>query len=132
MPWRWGWAIEVNTMPCRDLFAVERIMEGSQQLVQAALTFGWRVLGAASSRFRAWPALMSPKQRYQSLYRAMGRVAVVYGDRGDQVQVDVARPNGGHAQLRQLDGAGVDALCAMPIYGGRSARFAAEARARWR
>ena len=120
--------IEVNTMPCRDLFAVERIMEDAvSRLVRAALTFGWRVLGYGIQPVSA-PSLplMSPKQRYQSLYRAMGREWLWYTvTAADQVQVDVAR----HEMVDMLNFGNLMApvliaLCAnSPVYGGTLSPF---------
>jgi len=120
--------IEVNTAPCRNLFSVERIMEDAvSRLVRAALTFGWRVLGYGIQPVSA-PSLpiMSPKQRYQSLYRAMGREWLWYTvTAADQVQVDVAR----HEMVDMLNFGNLMApvliaLCAnSPVYGGTLSPF---------
>jgi len=66
--------VELVTRPCADLWAVERIMKvAMSRLVRAAATQGWRVLayGIQPVSPPSLP-LMAPKQRYQSLYRAMG------------------------------------------------------------
>ncbi|MGL4650936.1 MAG: glutamate-cysteine ligase family protein [Caldilineaceae bacterium] len=66
--------IELNTRPCRSLLEVQALAEkGVQRLVRVAAAYGWRVLGYGIQPVTA-PALslMTPKQRYQSLYRAMG------------------------------------------------------------
>ena len=120
--------VEISTRPCQDLFAVERIMEDATgRLVRAALTLGWRVLGYGIQPMSA-PALaiMSPKQRYQSLYRAMGREWLWYTvTAADQVQVDVAR-----GEMVQMLNFGnlmapvIIALCAnSPVYGGTLSPF---------
>ncbi|MEM7131565.1 MAG: glutamate-cysteine ligase family protein [Chloroflexota bacterium] len=66
--------IEINTRPCQHLFEIKQIMEKSvRQLVRAAAHYGYRVLayGVQPLTPPRLP-LMSPKQRYFSLYRAMG------------------------------------------------------------
>lgn len=66
--------MEVNTRPCQSLLEVQSIAEqGVQRLVRVAAAYGWRVLGYGIQPVTP-PALslMTPKQRYQSLYRAMG------------------------------------------------------------
>ncbi len=120
--------VEINTAPCRDLFAIERIMQDAvSRLVRAALTFGWRVLGyGIQPRSAPSLAIMSPKQRYQSLYRAMGAEWLWYTvTAADQVQVDVARGemvemlNFGNLMAPVLI-----ALCAnSPVYGGKLSPF---------
>lgn len=120
--------IEINTRPCRTLFEVERIMEDAVgRLVRAALTFGWRVLGYGIQPVSGPTlAIMSPKQRYQSLYRAMGREWLWYTvTAADQVQVDVAR-----SEMVQMLNFGnlmapvIIALCAnSPVYGGKLSPF---------
>jgi gamma-glutamylcysteine synthetase len=86
--------VEINTRPCADLFTIERIMaDAVRRLVRAALNFGWRVLGYGIQPVTAPQVrIMSPKQRYQSLYRAMGQEWLWYTvTASDQIHVDVAR-----------------------------------------
>ena len=120
--------IEVNTRPCDDLFCVERIMHDAvRPLVRAALRYGWRVL-AYGIQPVSEPSLriMSPKQRYQSLYRAMGKEWLWYTvTAADQVQIDIAR----HEAVTMLNFGNlmapvIIALCAnSPVYGGKLSAF---------
>lgn len=116
--------IELNTRPCRDLWEVQRIMEVAvSRLVHAAARFGWRVLG-----YGVQPAspptigLMSPKQRYLSLYRAMGEAWLWYTvTASDQLQFSVRRDE----MLAMLNYGNlmapvIIALCAnSPVFGGK-------------
>ena len=75
--------IEISTRPCRTLLEIEMLMRAAVgRLVRAAGRFGWRVLGYGIQPVSPPTiGLMSPKQRYLSLYRAMGAsLALVYGD----------------------------------------------------
>ena len=120
--------IEVNTRPCDDLFCVERIMQDAvRPLVRAALRYGWRVLAYGIQPVSA-PTLhiMSPKQRYQSLYRAMGREWLWYTvTAADQVQIDITR----HEAVQMLNfgnlmAPAIIALCGnSPVYGGELSAF---------
>ena len=115
--------VEVNTRPCHDLLEIEQIMdEAVSRLVVAALDHGWQLLGYGIQPVTpAGLALMSPKQRYQSLYRAMGQEWSWYTvTASDQVQIDIAR----HELVDILNFGNlmapvIIALCAnSPIYGG--------------
>lgn len=66
--------VEIVVRPCTDLFTVQTIMEQAVgRLVRAAARYNWQVLGYGIQPLTPPSlALMAPKQRYQSLYRAMG------------------------------------------------------------
>ncbi len=87
--------VEINTRPCQHLFEIEAIMQDAMsRLVRAAARHGWRVLGYGIQPVSP-PDLhiMSPKQRYFSLYRAMGASWLWYTvTASDQLQVSVSRP----------------------------------------
>jgi gamma-glutamylcysteine synthetase len=120
--------IELNTRPCRDLFEIERIMQTAvARLVHAAARFGWRVLG-----YGVQPAspptigLMSPKQRYLSLYRAMGNAWLWYTvTASDQLQFAISRDEMLHMLNHgNLMAPIIIALCAnSPVYGGKLSPF---------
>ncbi len=120
--------IEVNTRPCPDLHCIERIMQQAVgMLVRAAASFGWRLLGYGIQPVTN-PSLriMSPKQRYQSLYRAMGQEWLWYTvTAADQVQIDITRDEA----LRILNFGNlmspvIIALCAnSPVYGRKRSEF---------
>lgn len=120
--------IEVNTRPCDDLFCVQRIMHDAvRPLVRAALRYGWRVL-AYGIQPLSEPSLriMSPKQRYQSLYRAMGQEWLWYTvTAADQVHIDVARDEAVFMlNYGNLMAPVIIALCAnSPVYGGNLSPF---------
>ena len=116
--------VEISTRPCRDLFEIQAIMERAvARLVQVALDFGWQVLGYGVQPVTpARLPLMSPKQRYQSLYRAMGQEWLWYAvTASDQVQIDIGRDELVHMlNFGNLMTPVIIALCAnSPIYGGR-------------
>jgi gamma-glutamylcysteine synthetase len=116
--------VEVNTRPCRDLFEIQSITEAAvARLVRAALDFGWQVLGYGVQPVTpATLPLMSPKQRYQSLYRAMGQEWLWYAvTASDQVQIDICRDELVHMlNFGNLMAPVIIALCAnSPIYAGR-------------
>ena len=115
--------VEVNTRPCRDLFEIEAIMEEAvTRLVAAALDHGWQLLGYGIQPVTpASLQIMSPKQRYQSLYRAMGQEWLWYTvTASDQVQIDIGR----HELVHMLNFGNlmtpvIIALCAnSPVYAG--------------
>jgi gamma-glutamylcysteine synthetase len=86
--------VEINTRPCHDLWTVKTLTEEAvSRLVRAAARRGWQVLGYGIQPVtRASLRLMSPKQRYQSLYRAMGEEWLWYTvTASDQVQIDIGR-----------------------------------------
>lgn len=120
--------VEVNTRPCHDLLEIEQIMDVAvSRLVMAALDHGWQVLGYGIQPVTpAGLALMSPKQRYQSLYRAMGQEWSWYTvTASDQVQVDIARHELLHIlNFGNLMAPVIIALCAnSPIYEGKLSPF---------
>ena len=115
--------VEVNTRPCRDLIEVEQIMEAAvTRLVMAALDHGWQLLGYGIQPVTpASLPLMSPKQRYQSLYRAMGQEWLWYTvTASDQIQIDIGRDELVHMlNFGNLMAPVIIALCAnSPIYAG--------------
>lgn len=120
--------IEVTTRPCEDLFEIQQLMaEAVSRLVSAAARAGWRVLGYGIQPVTP-PQLriMSPKQRYLSLFRAMGEPWLWYTvTAADQLHVSVNR-----AEMVQLLNFGnlvtpiLIALCAnSPIYGGQESPY---------
>lgn len=120
--------IELTTRPCHTLFEVEDIMtQAIRPVVSAATHYGWRVLGYGVQPITPPTlAIMAPKQRYQSLYRAMGAEWLWYTvTASDQCHVAIGQP-----ELLQMLNFGnlmapvLIALCAnSPIYGGRLSRF---------
>jgi gamma-glutamylcysteine synthetase len=93
------------------------------RLVHAAARFGWRVLG-----YGVQPAspptigLMSPKQRYLSLYRAMGEAWLWYTvTASDQLQFAIGRDEALHMlNYGNLMAPIIIALCAnSPVFGGK-------------
>lgn len=120
--------IELNTRPCLTLFELQAIQERAmERLARAAARYDWRVLAYGMQPLTP-PSLhiMSPKQRYMSLYRAMGKPWLWYTvTASDQVQIDVARPE----MVEILNFANlmtpvIIALCGnSPIYGGRPSPF---------
>lgn len=86
--------VEVNTRPCADLFEIAHIMDDAVgRLVRAAARFGWRVLAYGIQPVSP-PSLkiIAPKQRYMSLYRAMGATWLWYTvTASDQVQIALTR-----------------------------------------
>ncbi|MCB0158787.1 MAG: hypothetical protein KDD83_11700 [Caldilineaceae bacterium] len=120
--------VELNTRPCRTLFELQAIQErGMERLARAAARYDWRVLGYGIQPVTP-PSLriMAPKQRYMSLYRAMGRQWLWYTvTASDQVQIDVARP-----EMVDLLNFGnlmtpvIIALCGnSPIFGGKPSPY---------
>jgi gamma-glutamylcysteine synthetase len=120
--------IEVTTRPCQDLFEIQQLMaEAVARLVSAAARAGWRVLGYGIQPVTP-PQLriMSPKQRYLSLFRAMGDPWLWYTvTAADQLHVSVSRE-----EMVQLLNFGslvtpiIIALCAnSPIYGGQDSPY---------
>src|SRR4051812_15880403 len=66
--------VEIVTRPCTDLQTIETLMkQAMRRLVRAASLYHWQILGYGIQPVTPPSlALMAPKQRYQSLYRAMG------------------------------------------------------------
>jgi len=116
--------VEVNTRPCADLFTVQAIMEAAvERLVRAAGRLGWRVLAYGIQPVSP-PSLriIAPKQRYMSLYRAMGESWLWYTvTASDQVQIDITRDEMVFMlNLGNLMTPVLIALCAnSPVYGGQ-------------
>jgi gamma-glutamylcysteine synthetase len=86
--------MEVNTRPCQTLLEVQAVAEPLvARLVRVAAAYGWAVLGYGIQPVTP-PALslMTPKQRYQSLYRAMGSEWLWYTvTAADQCHVAITR-----------------------------------------
>lgn len=120
--------LEINTRPCGNLFDVARITEQAvQALVHAAARYGNLVLGyGIQPTTPPQIRIMSPKQRYESLYRAMGDAWLWYTvTASDQVQIDIRRDE----LLHMLNYANVItpiiiALCGnSPVYSGQLSPF---------
>lgn len=116
--------VEVNTRPCNNLFEIEAIMEAAvTRLVVAALDHGWQLLGYGIQPMTpASLSIMSPKQRYQSLYRAMGQEWLWYTvTASDQVQIDIRRDELVHMlNFGNLMATVIIALCAnSAVYNGK-------------
>ena len=120
--------VEVNTRPCRHLFEIRELMgEAVARLVSAAARAGWRVLGYGIQPVSP-PSLriMSPKQRYLSLYRAMGEPWLWYTvTASDQLHVAIGRDE----MVAMLNYGSlitpiIIALCGnSPIYRGKESRY---------
>ncbi|MEX1018209.1 MAG: glutamate-cysteine ligase family protein [Litorilinea sp.] len=120
--------IEINTRPCADLFTVAQITQQAvSALVHVAARQGNQVLGYGIQPVTP-PQLriMSPKQRYESLYRAMGEAWLWYTvTASDQIQIDIHRAE----LLHMLNYANlitplIIALCGnSPVYGGQLSPF---------
>jgi gamma-glutamylcysteine synthetase len=97
------------------------------RLVRAAGRFGWRVLGYGAQPISPPTiGLMSPKQRYLSLYRAMGAPWLWYTvTAADQLQFAIRRDEMLHMlNYGNLMAAVIIALCAnSPVYGGKDSHF---------
>jgi gamma-glutamylcysteine synthetase len=116
--------VEINTRPCQHLHEVRILTEEAVvRLARQAARFGWRVLGYGVQPLTP-PSLriMAPKQRYQSLYRAMGETWLWYTvTASDQLQVAIRR-----AEMVDMLNYGnlitpvIIALCAnSPVYAGQ-------------
>lgn len=120
--------IEINTRPCAHLSELQAIhTEAVTRLVEVAAQLQWRVLAYGMQPITPpRPALMSPKQRYAALYKAMGEDWLWYTvTASDQVQIDVCQ-----SELVQILNVGnliapvLVALCAnSPIYAGGLSPF---------
>ena len=120
--------VEVNTRPCRHLFEIQELMgEAVARLVSAAARASWRVLGYGIQPVSP-PSLriMSPKQRYLSLYRAMGAPWLWYTvTASDQLHVAIGRDE----MVDMLNYGSlvtpiIIALCGnSPIYGGKESPY---------
>lgn len=113
--------MEVNTRPCRSLLEVKAIAERMvARLVRVAAAYGWVALGYGVQPVTS-PALsmMTPKQRYQSLYRAMGAEWLWYTvTAADQVHVAIVRAEAiSMLNFANLMAPVIIALCAnSPVY----------------
>lgn len=86
--------IELNTRPCNTLWEAKAIIEeATLRVVRAALRYGWMMLGYGIQPVTPPTlSLMTPKQRYQSLYRAMGNEWLWYTvTASDQTQIAIRR-----------------------------------------
>lgn len=120
--------MEINTRPCQTLFEILRISEQAvARLVHAAAARGFQVLGYGIQPVtRPSLTLMTPKQRYQSLYRAMGAEWLWYTvTAADQCHTAIDRSevvemlNFGNLMAPVLI-----AFCAnSPVYGGELSSF---------
>jgi len=120
--------VEINTRPCGTLFEIHELMrEAVARLVSAAARAGWRVLGYGIQPVSP-PSLriMSPKQRYLSLYRAMGEPWLWYTvTASDQLHVAIGRDE----MVEMLNYGSlvtpiIIALCGnSPIYAGKESRY---------
>jgi gamma-glutamylcysteine synthetase len=115
--------IEINTRPCVHLFEIQQILEQSiQQVVRVASHLGWLALGyGIQPKTPPSLALMTPKQRYQSLYRAMGEEWLWYTvTASDQTQLAIRRSEAlALLNYGNLVAPVIIALCAnSPVYGG--------------
>lgn len=120
--------VEIVTRPCTSLFEVQLLTERAmRRLVRAAALRGWLVLGYGVQPVTP-PTLplMAPKQRYQSLYRAMGAEWLWYTvTASDQCHVAIRRD-----EVTQMINFGnlmapiLIALCAnSPVYAGKVSPF---------
>ena len=120
--------MEINTRPCQTLFEIQELMsEAVAHLVSAAARASWRVLGyGVQPRSRPSLRIMSPKQRYLSLYRAMADPWLWYTvTAADQLHVALGR-----GEMVQMLNYGslitpiIIALCAnSPVYAGKESQY---------
>lgn len=120
--------VEITTRPCTDLYEVQRIVEHAvRRLVRAASRRSWQVLAYGIQPITPPSlALMAPKQRYQSLYRAMGADWLWYTvTASDQCHVAIRRDEiVNMLNLGNLMAPVLIALCAnSPIFGGKISPF---------
>jgi len=120
--------VEINTRPCQHLLEVKALMEAAvARLVHAASRFNWRVLGYGIQPVSP-PSLgiMSPKQRYLSLYRAMGSSWLWYTvTSSDQLQMAIGQTEMVHMlNYGNMITPVIIALCAnSPVYAGTVSPF---------
>lgn len=120
--------MEINTRPCQTLFEIQELMrEAVAHLVSAAARASWRVLGyGVQPLSRPSLRIMSPKQRYLSLYRAMADPWLWYTvTAADQLHVALGRD-----EMVQMLNYGslitpiIIALCAnSPVYAGKESQY---------
>ncbi|MFN8446589.1 MAG: glutamate-cysteine ligase family protein [Caldilineaceae bacterium] len=120
--------IELNSRPCNTILEAKAILEeATLRVVRAALRFGWMILGYGIQPITPPTlSLMTPKQRYQSLYRAMGNEWLWYTvTASDQTQIAIRR----HEAIQMLNFGNlmtpvIIALCAnSPVFGGNLSPF---------
>lgn len=119
---------EIVLPPVDDLAQLEAISAAAiGRLVRAADSCGMRVLGyGIQPRARASVGLMTPKQRYAVLYRAIGRPWLHFATTAsDQVQVDISRTELVDAinMLNLLSGPIIALTANSSVYAGRVGRF---------
>ncbi len=120
---------EVVLPPAVDLHELERMsVEGIGRLVRAAASSGTLVLGCGiQPRTPRSRRLMTPKQRYVALLRAVGGAWLHFTTTAsDQVQVDVSRNEVMDVVnvLNLLSGPIIALTANSSVYSGRSGRFA--------
>lgn len=120
--------IELNTRPCQTILEAKTIIEeATRRVVHAASRFNWMLLGYGIQPVTPPTlALMTPKQRYQSLYQAMGAEWLWYTvTASDQTQIAIRRSEA----IRMLNFGNlmtpvIIALCAnSPIFDGELSPF---------
>lgn len=120
--------LELNTPPAQTLWEIQTsIVDAVQKVVHATTQFSWQMLGYGIQPLSP-PSLsiMAPKQRYQSLYRAMGNSWLWYTvTASDQCHVAIGQP-----ELVQMLNVGnmiapvLIALCGnSPIFSGQRSPF---------
>ncbi|MCL4861251.1 MAG: hypothetical protein KJZ93_17680 [Caldilineaceae bacterium] len=120
--------VEVVTRPCATLSEAQSIMDQAvSRLVRAAGRWGWQVLGYGIQPVTpARLSIMAPKQRYQSLYRAMGAEWLWYTvTASDQCHVAIGRNElTDMLNFGNLIAPVLIALCAnSPVYNRRASPF---------
>ncbi len=120
--------LEINTHPCHTLFEAQEIIERAvRRVVRLAARYGWLVLGYGIQPVSPPTlALMTPKQRYQSLYRAMGGEWLWYTvTASDQTQLAITRNQAiDMLNYGNLITPIIIALCAnSPVYEGQLSHF---------
>lgn len=121
--------VEVVLPPAHDLHELEVIStEAVGRLTRAATARGLRVLGyGIQPRTPRSRRLMTPKQRYRALYRAVGASWLHFTTTAsDQVQVDVARHELLDAVnvMNVLSGPIIALTANSSVYAGHLGRFA--------
>jgi gamma-glutamylcysteine synthetase len=120
--------IEISSRPCPHLYELQDIHRSALcRLVDAAAQLEWRVLGYGMQPLSPLePTLLSPKQRYQALFKIMGADWLWYTvTAAEQLHVDVARPEA----LRLLNfgllmAPVIVAFCGnSPLYAGKESAF---------
>ncbi len=124
-----GWGtVEIVIGPCNDLFDLQRQHERAMfRLVTAASRIGMHVLGCGlQPRSAAGDHLMSPRNRYHTMKRAIGDAWESFTlTASDQLHVDVTRDEAiPFTNICNLLTPAVQALCAnSPIHHGKASEF---------